>query len=316
LAEKLQRIDTIQEKYRALVQAEEKFYVALDAKTSLRSALEAPKKSAVALLQGDIDDMIRDYQTTNPEISDEKMQAKRDALVQGFIFESDSFLYELFKSDFDYSLYTRTLPRVQEFLSQYFSDGTYQCGLVVAAPTNWERLYLSLTTDLDSLLAGYATLLTKVEHWSDAQAKTVESTLFTLYQDVYSKSFNQKRTEFRTYVMQLISEAYYVAHQQPEDTNVDAVDQPSVSVSWTPYVFTKSYTKGTSAPELTYLQQFLKAEGLYQGEITGRYDAATIEAVYQFQLQEGVVTGKEIDKAAYGRMGPATRRAVNAKMNP
>jgi len=78
-------------------------------------------------------------------------------------------------------------------------------------------------------------------------------------------------------------------------------------------VFTKAYTKNTFAPELKYLQEFLKAEGLYRGEINGKYDTATIEAVYKFQLQEGIITGKEANKAAYGWFGPATRKAVNEK---
>ena len=68
--------------------------------------------------------------------------------------------------------------------------------------------------------------------------------------------------------------------------------------------------------ELTYLQQFLKAQGLYDGEFNGRYDTKTIEAIYKYQLQEGVVTGQESNKSAYGWMGPATRAAINKKMNP
>jgi hypothetical protein len=54
--------------------------------------------------------------------------------------------------------------------------------------------------------------------------------------------------------------------------------------------------------ELTYLQQFLTAQTLYAGEINGLYDAKTIESVYKYQLQEGVVTGKEANKSAYGWM--------------
>lgn len=99
-------------------------------------------------------------------------------------------------------------------------------------------------------------------------------------------------------VMQLISDAYYTSIPKPAEPTEPTVPE----ISWTPYTFTKTYNKGVYALELTYLQQFLKAQGLYAGEINGLYDTKTIEAVYQFQLQEGVVTGKEANKAAYGWM--------------
>ena len=317
LAEKLQKIDAIKEKYVALQRAERSFYEEIDYKTNFRNAVELPKKSALALLQGDLDAMIRGYQATNPEVSYEKMLEKRDALVQEFSMESDSFLYEPFKSDFDYTLYTKTLVKVQEFLRQYVNAERYQCGAVIASTANWERVYLSLTNEIEPLLLGYAKILSKVEKWTDEQAKTVETALLAAYKEAYSKTFSQKKMAFRTYVMQLISEAYYATTPSGPIGNEGGNGAPAASTptTWTSYTFTKSYTKGTYAVELTYLQQFLKAEGLYQGEINGKYDTATIEAVYKFQLQEGVVTGKETNKAAYGWMGPATRAAVNAKMH-
>jgi peptidoglycan hydrolase-like protein with peptidoglycan-binding domain len=55
---------------------------------------------------------------------------------------------------------------------------------------------------------------------------------------------------------------------------------------------------------------------LYDGEFHGKYDPKTIEAVYKFQLQEGVITWKETNKSAYGWMWPATRAKLNKKMNP
>jgi hypothetical protein len=309
LAEKIQKIDTVKAQYTALQQAHNQLYTTLDTKTSMRTSLETPKKSAANILKGDIDTLMREYQTNHPEVAYEKMLEKRDALVEDFINESDTFINEIFKADFDYAVYLATVAKTEEFLQNYTADTSYQCGVIIAAAINRERVYLELVNELTPLTDGITQATTKIQDWNADQVKTIETTMTNLFKDYYPKALATKKTAFMTFVMQLISEAYYANTPPP------AEPQPP-TLTWTPYTFTKTYTKNTYALELTYLQQFFTAQGLYNGEINGRYDAKTIEAVYKFQLQEGVITGKEANKAAYGRMGPATRAAVNKKMNP
>lgn len=315
LAEKIQKIDDIKASYQDLLDAEKELYVELDKKTSIRTSLESPKKSATALLKWDIDDMIRSYQTKNPEVSYEKMLAKRDELVNTFDSEAAVFMNKIFESDFDYSLYLSTVEKVETFLEQYTASKAYQCNSIMSSTLNWERTYLELANALEPLVKGMKTATSKVENRNSSQIKTIESTMLLLFKDYYTKNLSAKKTAFNSYVIQLISEAYYENTQKPtEEGETETPETPQVS--WTPYTFTKTYTKGIYALELTYLQQFLIAQGLYDGEINGRYDPKTIEAVYKYQLQEGVVSGKESNKSAYGWMWPATRAAVNKKMNP
>ncbi|MDR2415966.1 MAG: peptidoglycan-binding protein [Candidatus Peribacteria bacterium] len=309
LAEKIQKIDTIKAQYTALQQAQSQLYQALDEKTTVRTSLSSPKRSAANLLKGDIDDLIRGYQVSNPEVAYEKIVEKRDTLLAEFEKEADTFINEIFKADFDYSLYLTTIAKTEEFLQQYTAATSYQCGMIIASLINWERVYLELLEELQTLTQGMENARWKVEDWDANQIKVIESTMMTLFKDYYSKALTSKKNTFMASVMQLISEAYYANQPQPEVP-------VTPNISWTPYTFTKTYNKGVYAVELTYLQQFFKAQNLYTGEINGLYDAKTIEAVYRFQLQEGVITGKETNKAAYGRMGPATRAAINKKMNP
>jgi len=182
-----------------------------------------------------LDEMIRGYQTSNPGISVEKMMARKELLLQEFMVESDSFLYNFFKSDFDYALYAKTVVKLQEFLRQYLLAESYQCGAIIASTTNWERTFTSLMSEVDVLLAGYAKITAKVEDWSADQAKAVESTLLAAYQGVYSKVFSQKKMAFRTYAMQLISEAYYVANPSAlPGTSPDREGNPDASSSDVP----------------------------------------------------------------------------------
>ena len=311
LAEKIQKIDTIREQYVSLLDAQEELFRQLDIKTTVRTSLQMPKKSAYSLLKGDLDDLIGRFQSSNPEVSYEKMIDRRDVLLADFDREAEIFVNEIFKSDFDYALYLTTIKKVEDFLKQYSSETSYQCGVIISSSINWERVYLDLINNLQSLTKGIQSSTAKVKNWNTEQVKVIESSMLTLFKNYYTKTLETKKNSFRNYIMQLISEVYYAENQQQEEAPKEIPQ-----VSWTPYTYTKTYNKGTYALELTYLQQFLKAQGLYNGEINGLYNALTIEAVYKYQLQEGVVTWKEANKSAYGWMGPATRAAVNEKMNP
>lgn len=79
--------------------------------------------------------------------------------------------------------------------------------------------------------------------------------------------------------------------------------------------FTQSFKRGQYSEQIKTLQTLLHNWGLYQGAINGLYDKATIEAVYQFQLKHGVVTGKEKKKTGYGRFGVQTRAKINQLIN-
>lgn len=76
--------------------------------------------------------------------------------------------------------------------------------------------------------------------------------------------------------------------------------------------FTQAFKKGQYHEQIKTLQTLLKNWGYYQGEISGVYSPATIEAVYQFQLKEGIITGKEKNKSGYGRFGTKTREKINS----
>ena len=76
--------------------------------------------------------------------------------------------------------------------------------------------------------------------------------------------------------------------------------------------FTQSFNKGQYHEQIKTLQTVLKNRGYYHSAIDGVYCPATIEAVYQFQLKEGIVTGKEKNKAGHGWFGQKTREKLNS----
>ena len=213
LAEKIQKVDTIKTTYAQLLQSQANLYAALDAKSSVRSALTTPTRSVLNLLKGDIDDMIRRYQVLHPEISYELMVDKRDVLVGELEQEASMFINKLFSKDFDTDLYLATVAQTEAFLAQYYYHG-YQCGMILSAVINRERTYLDVMRDLTVLIEGIESAESKVKTWGTEQVKSIEAVMLTLFQEYYTKSFAQQKLKFSRYVMGLISEAYYANHSQ------------------------------------------------------------------------------------------------------
>ena len=89
-------------------------------------------------------------------------------------------------------------------------------------------------------------------------------------------------------------------------------EAPANEVAVTKVTFTQAFKKNQYHEQVKTLQTVLKNWGYYNWEITGVYSPATIEAVYQFQLKEGIITWKEKDKSAYWWFWNATRAKLNS----
>jgi peptidoglycan hydrolase-like protein with peptidoglycan-binding domain len=300
LALKLQKVMAVQEKYVALQQAQEALYDTVAEKSQLFKTLQLSKYSLIIAMEKELDVQIARYQASNPEISVDKLSTKKKGLLTELKREADVQIDTLLKSEVKTGTYLDTLTAVEKFLAQYTSENTYQCGVLISATANWDTGYGDLVSRVDTLVQGMKKAAETVVALDEEQMKSLEVFSEATFKTFSAKALSEKKSVFRSYVMDLIAEAYY-AHQgtSPE---TEPVVVPTPTISWTPYTFTKSYPKGTYAVELKYLQEFFTAQTLYDGAINGVYDTKTIEAVYQYQLQEGVVTGKEANKSAYGWM--------------
>ncbi|MDR0607973.1 MAG: hypothetical protein LBG52_06645 [Candidatus Peribacteria bacterium] len=314
LAVKLQKVMAVQEKSAALQQAQIVLYDTLMEKSQLSKTLQLSKYSLLITLQKELDAQIERYHSSNPEISVNKLTEKKERLLAELRREAEVQINTLLKSEIKTSIYLDTLVLLEEFLSQYTSNDAYQCSVLISAPTNWDKNYGDLASRVDTLIQGLKKATEYLTGLDEEQIRSLETVSTVAFKTFSTTTLSEKKSVFRSYIMDLISEAYYA--NNPVDISSDSSVTATPSLSWTPYTFTKSYTKGTYAGELKYLQEFLTAQNLYDGAINGVYDAKTIEAVYRYQLQEGVITGKEANKSAYGWMGPATRTVVNKKMNP
>ena len=75
------------------------------------------------------------------------------------------------------------------------------------------------------------------------------------------------------------------------------------------YQFSAGYTAGDSDIGVKYLQYFLKSQKYFTGTINGINTSATIAALFQFQLNNSIITDKNDTWAGY--LGPTTRNILN-----
>lgn len=75
------------------------------------------------------------------------------------------------------------------------------------------------------------------------------------------------------------------------------------------YQFSVGYTAGESDIWVKYLQYFLKTKKYYTWAINGINTTATVAALFQFQLDKGIVDDENDQWAGY--LGPTTREIIN-----
>jgi len=74
-------------------------------------------------------------------------------------------------------------------------------------------------------------------------------------------------------------------------------------------VLTENMARGISGTAVTALQRFLQAQGHYLAQtLSGTYDNATLVAVTDFQIAQGLITSRTTSGA--GNVGPLTREKV------
>ncbi|MDY7016597.1 MAG: peptidoglycan-binding protein, partial [Cyanobacteriota bacterium] len=71
--------------------------------------------------------------------------------------------------------------------------------------------------------------------------------------------------------------------------------------------------EGSQGNAVRSLQQRLRALGFYRGEITGSFDAATQEAVVQFQQAQGLKPDGVVGPRTFAALGSANPSASNAR---
>ena len=263
---------------------------------------------------------------------DTELQAKflvhKTNFLNKFEKESEKALYDVFSQNFDYGMYQDLQEKSSE-LHKMFDNGSgrVNCAVLLTTTLNFTPYLKDLDQKSSAVINGMNGVENALNNWS-LKLPAIEQKLAAKISSSLTSLNTILLRDFRLMLLSNLpkkvekTEVVSGSTQNPLPQN-PVTSTPSVtpapSVVSVPtelkVTFTQSFKRGQYSEQIKTLQTILHNWGLYQGAINGLYDKATIEAVYQFQLKHGVVTGKEKKKTGYGRFGVQTRTKINQLIN-
>ncbi|MDO4713937.1 MAG: peptidoglycan-binding domain-containing protein [bacterium] len=287
----------------------------IDARSSFWKNMLATKEKITTGLAADFDETIaRMIAAHNPHPD---IQAKylihKDNFMKKFKAESDKAVYYVFSAFFDYPAYLDLLEKNSELQKRFTdSSGKLDCKLLLTSSMSLAPYTNGIETKAPALIKGMKLIDDGIKN-GKVKLKDLELPALTAFDNGVNKLAAELRKDF-TLMLESETPAQPV-HPETHATPSTPELTPSAPSQATPpakTTFTQAFTKNQYHPQVKVLQNYLHSQGLYQGTINGIYSPATIEAVYQFQLKHGIVTGKEKNKAGYGWFGTQTRAKLNS----
>lgn len=308
LAIKLDAFNAIQKAANDVTKALDNFSWAVKEKSSLLIDLESAQEEAEASFEQQLDTIIAESISTYQPDADTQAQyyIHKDNFLQKYRLEEKKAAFYLFSAIFSYEKYADLLDKKANVDKQFVTDGNVDCSLLLTTTFNIWTYAKDVEAVSESLVKGLELLTNAVKNWKIDMKILEEPTV------VYFKKDTEKLT--RKYVKNFKAMLKSISPKVEEWTGSVVTGENVATEEATPVkvTFTQAFKKNQYHEQVKTLQTVLKNWGYYNGEITGVYSPATIEAVYQFQLKEGIITGNEKDKSAYGWFWNATRAKMNS----
>lgn len=298
--------------------------VAIEKQTNLWKNLENTRFTLVKNLDTQLSQIITESINSGDAELQAKFLAHKVNFLKKFEKESKKALYDVFSENFDYGVYQDLASNHAELHQMFYNgSGKVNCPVLLTTTLNFTPYLRDLDQKSNAVMTGMNAVtnalnngtlkLPSIEQKLTAKISSSLSSLTTVllrdFRLMLNTQLPQKKVEKSDAVENSSqnSPAPIVSNNpQGWETN------PAAQVKTT---FTQVFKKGQYHEQVKSLQTLLASWGLYHGTINGVYDKATIEAVYQFQLKYGVVTGKEKKKTGYGRFGVQTRAKINQLIN-
>ena len=311
LAIKLDAFNAIQKAANDVTKALDDFSWAVNKKSSLLTDLENARTQAEEEFESQLDAIITESIATYSPNWDTQAQyyIHKDNYLKKFRLEEKKAEYYLFSAIFSYEKYSDLLDRKANVDKQFVNtEGNLDCSILLTTTFNIWSYAKDVASVSESLVKGINLLTDAVNNWK-IDMKILEEPTVTYFKKDTETLARKLTKNFRLMLKSVLPKAEEttgsIATWTVENTEV----QTPVATKTT---FTQAFKKNQYHEQVKTLQTVLKEWGYYNWEITGVYSPATIEAVYQFQLKEWIITGKEKDKSAYWWFWNATRAKMNS----
>ena len=326
LAQKLDIIKNVNKYADAVSGAFSGLNNAINSHSSLWSNMAKIKDQTLSSMSMDFDTTIGQMISTHnpsPEIQ-AKYQIHKDNFMKKMIAETNKSIYYTFSAFFEYEKYADIMSRQEDLKKKFYaSSGDVNCSLLLTTSVNFANYAKDLESTANDTIKGMDLITSGIKSWK-VKLKDLEAVASNAFNKTITDLGNELRRNFK---LMLESETpakkpeptttettteTTTQQTQPQQTAPQQTTQPEQAPTTSKPTFTQTFKKGQYHAQVKDLQTYLTNWGFYKGAINGIYDRATIEAVYQFQLKNGVITGKEKNKSGYGRFGPQTRAKINS----
>lgn len=314
LAQDLDSIETFQKAASGATSSLETFKKEVNTRSEFLKTLEKAKTDSEASFAAELERVFN--QAMLDYHPDDATQAKylihKDNFLKKFKSEIGQAQYYLFSAIFSYADYMDLLAKKADLEKQFYTaSGTIDCNLLLTTSMNLGKYTQGADVKSEKIQKGLQLLIDATKN-GKLNMKVLEEPTIS-----YFKTTNEKLTRKLIANFKAMLDA-----EKPQTSTLttgEVANEPQSQTEQIPFppekvVFTQAFKKGQYHEQIKTLQTLLKNWGYYQGEINGVYSPATIEAVYKFQLKEGIITGKEKNKAGYGRFWVKTREKLNSSM--
>lgn len=309
LAQNMEYVKSIQTAATGARSALQDFTTSVNARSDFMKAIEKSKTDLENSFEKELENILNQTIATSQPSND--LQAKflihKDNFTKKFKAEISQAQYYIFSAFFPYAEYAELLEKEASVEKQFLtSSGAVNCNLLLTTTFNLGKYAEGVESKSEKLQKGLKTLTDAVKN-GKLNLKVLEAPSISTFKENADKLYRKLTFNFKK---MLESEK----PQTPAVSPTPAEEKAAPTETPTPakVVFNQAFNKGQYHEQIKSLQTALKNWGFYQGEVNGIYTPATIEAVYQFQLKEGIITGKEKSKSGYGWFGVATRNKMNS----
>ena len=308
---KMTKIQSVLDAFAAVEATITKINTKITGFENISQNIEAAKKNGVAALDSNIQlsiaTLLKRYK--NFQIANDVLTGQKSYIMGQFQLDLDEYVANNLKSRYDRSQYLSLQDPIKVFSSKFYTQ-TNQLNCSSITNTTDETTYL---------LTKIAAMASQVNSWwakidKEWVSTTFKNQLLSWFQTTYLQKYKQRYAEYQTYLTNYIKTAIQKVAQSvlptpPTITSPVVATGSEIKVSGVS--FTKPFNSGEYNIKIKSLQQLMTNLQLYSWAIDGIYNKATKNAVYQFQLSKWLLKGYEKKPATRGRMGPATRAAIN-----
>lgn len=230
------------------------------------------------------------------------LTSEKDYTLRLYGLDFDEKLSTIFAQWYDKKNYDLIKNKITALHNKYMNSNDLMCTNIFQDTADFDRSIKSITDLLYPMVANIGSGSTLAQtSGSTAKIKADLLTQFTSFNNTNLKKYLR---DFQTLINNKVD--VLLTQQKAGTTNISSTIIPSITI------FTRPFHKGEKSTAIQTLQTLLKNNGYYLGDINSIFTKQTIEAIYKFQLQNGLLIGYEKRPQSRWWMGPATRAKLNA----